>query len=128
MGELRRTPSPINGQVLPIGKPFEKGDERAKLGGKASAAARKERADLRKMAKAWLEEEVTKDKTGRAYTGAETMVRVAVKELMKGNPRFWELLRDTAGFKPVDKVMVADVEPSVIAEVENMVAEMRDEA
>ena len=38
-----------------------------------------------------------------------------------------EMIRDTAGYKPVDKVMVADVEPSVIAEVEQMVQEAESE-
>ena len=75
------------------------------------------------MAKAWLEEEVTEDKNGKKYTGAETMIRVAVKELLKGNPRFWELVRDTAGFKPVDRVLVSEVEPTIAAEVENAVQE-----
>ena len=60
---------------------------------------------------------------GEKITGGQMMVRVAVKELAKGNPRFWELMRDTAGFKPVDKVMVSEVEPAVIAEVEEMVKE-----
>ena len=51
------------------------------------------------------------------------MIRVAVKEISKGNSKFWELIRDTAGFKPVDKVMVAEVEQSVIDEVEAIVME-----
>ena len=123
MSEMRRTPSPVNGQILPDGKPFKAGDKRASEAGKASVLARKRRADLREMAKAWLEEEVTEDKKGNKYTGAETMIRVAVKELLKGNPRFWELVRDTAGFKPVDKVLVAEVEPAVVAEVESIVQE-----
>ena len=54
------------------------------------------------------------------------MVRVAVKEVAKGNSKFWELLRDTAGFKPVDKVMMAEVDPGVIDEVEQMVKEAGD--
>ena len=35
--------------------------------------------------------------------GYEKMVDVAMSEIEKGNPRFWELVRDTAGEKPVDK-------------------------
>ena len=68
-----------------------------------------------------MSEEVGKDKDGNPITGGDMMVRVAVKELSKGNPRFWELMRDTAGFKPVDRVMVSEVEPAVVAEVEAMV-------
>ena len=40
---------------------------------------------------------------------------------LNGDLKAWELVRDTAGQKPVERVMIADVEPSVIAEVEAMV-------
>ena len=43
------------------------------------------------------------------------------RRAVKGDWKTWELVRDTAGQKPVERVMVADVEPSVIAEVEAMV-------
>lgn len=113
--------SPVNGQPLPEGKEFRTGDERAKLAGIKSGQARREKADLRRQAALWLETDVGKDKNGEAITGAQMMIRVAVKEITKGNPRFWELLRDTAGFKPVDKVMVSEVDQNVIDDVERMV-------
>ena len=109
------------------GKPFGTKDERARQAGIASGAARREKGDLRKLCQLWMEEEVGTGKDGEKITGGQMMVRVAVKEVAKGNPRFWELLRDTAGFKPVDKVMVSEVEPAVIAEVEEMVKEAADE-
>ena len=126
MANKRRVPSPVNGQILPEGKPFtpgEKARECARKGGQRSAQVRRERADLRRQASMWLEENVSTDKNGNPLTGAELMIRVAVREMSKGNPKFWELLRDTAGFKPVDKVMVADVDQSVVNEVETMVKE-----
>lgn len=113
--------SPINGQPLPKGKPFQAGEERAKEAGRASGVARKEKGDLRRLCQLWMETEVATDKDGQKITGGQMMVRVAVKELAKGNPRFWELMRDTAGFKPVDKVMVSEVDPAVIDEVESLV-------
>lgn len=109
------------------GKPFGTKDERARQAGIASGAARREKGDLRKLCQLWMEEEVATGKDGEKITGGQMMVRVAVKEVAKGNPRFWELLRDTAGFKPVDKVMVSEVEPAVIAEVEEMVKEAGNE-
>ena len=105
------------------GKRFSTTDERAREAGKASGAARREKSDLRKLCQLWMEEEVAQDKDGTKITGGQMMVRVAVKEVAKGNPRFWELMRDTAGYKPVDRVMVAEVEPAVIDEVERMVQE-----
>ena len=121
--EHGRFVSPINGQPVPKGKPFVSGDLRAKEAQAKGVLARKERGDLRKLCQLWMEEEVATGKDGERITGGQMMVRVAVKELAKGNPRFWELMRDTAGFKPVDKVMVSEVEPAVIAEVEEMVKE-----
>lgn len=93
----------------------------ARQGGVASGKSRRERADLRKQMQLWLETEVAKDKNGNPLTGAELMANVAAKEMKNGNPKFWELIRDTAGFKPVEKVMVSEVEQSVIDEVEKAV-------
>lgn len=93
----------------------------ARQGGIASGKARREKADLRKQLLVFLESNATTDKHGEPLTGAELMVKVAVKEMTKGNAKYWELIRDTAGFKPVDKVMVAEVEQNIIDEVESMV-------
>ena len=115
--------SPINGQPVPEGKKFVAGDSRAREMQKRSAESRKERGDLRKLCQLWMQEEVATGKDGEKITGGQMMVRVAVKEVAKGNSKFWELLRDTAGFKPVDKVVMAEVDPNVIDEVEQMVKE-----
>lgn len=130
--EHGRFVSPINGQPVPDSPAsranrFRAGDPRAKEAQKRSALAQKEKGDLRRLCQLWMEEEVGTDNDGKKITGGEMMVRVAVKEVAKGNPRFWELLRDTAGFKPVDKVMVAEVEPAVIDEVEQLVKEAANE-
>ena len=97
--------------------------EEASKGGKNSGAARRQRADLRRVIQDWLASDAGTDKHGKTMTGAEMMLAVAVKETMKGSARHWELIRDTGGFKPVDKVMVADVDPDVIAAVEFEVKE-----
>ena len=68
--------------------------EEQKKGGIASGKARRERADLRKNLQLWLESEVTKDKSGKPLTGAELMTAVAVKEMSKGNSKYWELIRE----------------------------------
>ena len=60
-------------------------------------------------------------------TGAELMVKVAVKEMSKGNPKFWELIRDTAGFKPIDKIQVSEIDQQDIDEVEAMVLGAEEE-
>lgn len=95
--------------------------EEQSKGGKRSGEVRREKADLRRVIQTWLSEQATTDKNGNPMTGAELMAMVAVKEMSKGSARHWELLRDTAGFKPVDKVMIADVDQAVIDEVESAV-------
>lgn len=106
--------------------PFNKRSENearksGRKGGIASGKARREKADLKKQLQVWLETDVARDKNGNPLTGAELMVQVAAKHMKDGNPKYWELIRDTAGFKPVDKVMMAEVDQSVVDEVEAMV-------
>lgn len=108
------------------GTPFSTQDERASEAGKKSGESRREKGDLRNLCKIWMETEVATDKDGKPITGGQMMVRVAVKELAKGNPKFWELMRDTAGYKPIDKVMVSEVDQAVIDEVEDIVKEAYD--
>ena len=109
---------------------FKSGEEAVKAGRKggiASGKARREKADLRKQIQLFFESEATTDKNGHPLTGAELMVKVAVKEMTKGNPKYWELLRDTGGFKPVDKVQLAEVDPEVMEEVNKLVEEAENE-
>ena len=108
--------------LIPFNKRSED-EQRAirKKGGKASGKARAEKADFKRKCQMWMEAVVAHDEQGRPLTGADLMVAVAGREIKEGSPRFWELMRDTAGFKPVDKVMVAEVEQDVIDEVEGMV-------
>lgn len=96
----------------------------AKKGQEASAKKRRENNSLRAALQMWMDgDSGVKSKDGKSLSGTELMVAVAVKEAVKGNPRFWELIRDTAGEKPVERVMVAEVPQAVIDEVEKAVLE-----
>lgn len=101
--------------------------EIARQGGIASGKARREKADLKRQLQVFLESDDYKDKHGNKMTGAELMVKVAVKEMSKGNPKFWELIRDTAGFKPIDKIQVTEIDQQAIDEVEAMVLGAEEE-
>lgn len=101
--------------------------EIGKKGGIASGKARREKADLRRQMQIWLESDVTTDKHGNPMSGAQLMAAIAAREAAKGNAKFWELIRDTAGYKPVDKVMIADVDQSVIDEIDRIVEEVEAE-
>lgn len=98
----------------------EKQREIAKKGGIASGEARRAKKSLREAMQVLMDADLT-GKDGKTMTGTEAMAAKAFQAALKGDWKAWELVRDTAGQKPVERVMVADVEPSVIAEVEAMV-------
>lgn len=92
----------------------------ASKAGKASAEARRQKKMFRECLEILLEKEMT-GKNGETMTGAEALAAKLFAEAMKGNVKAFVALRDTAGQKPVEKVMVADVDADVINEVEAMV-------
>ena len=75
-----------------------------------------ERKDLRKAIEILLEKTVSKDKEGNEISGAQ-----AIEKALKGDTKAFEVIRDTAGQKPIDKVEMATIDQSVIDEVERMV-------
>lgn len=89
-------------------------------GGQKSGEARRAKKSLREAMQILMDADLT-GKDGKTMTGTEAMAAKAFQAALKGDWKAWELVRDTAGQKPVERVMVADVEPSVIAEVEAMV-------
>ena len=91
---------------------------------KRSVEARRRNTEERKSLKAAFDALLEKDYTdskGNTLSGAQLSALNVFKKAMKGDLRAFELMRDTAGQKPVDKVMMAEVEQSVIDEVEKMV-------
>lgn len=96
--------------------------EEAKKGAQKSAEVRREKRDLRKAIEILLETDI-KGKNGEIKSGAEAIAIAQFQKALKGDTRAFEVLRDTAGQKPIEKVMVADVEQSVIDEVEKAVLE-----
>ena len=90
--------------------------ERGRKGGLASGEARRKRKTLKEELILMLSDGDVQQKISIAL----------INEAINGNnagsvTKAFEVIRDTIGEKPVDKVMIADVEPSVIAEVEAMV-------
>ena len=95
-------------------------DEEQSKGGIASGEARRRKRDLRLAFEALLEKEF-KNKDGASISGAEAIAMKQMEKALKGDSKAFEIVRDTSGQKPVDKVMIAEVEQSVIDEVERMV-------
>lgn len=89
----------------------EEARERGRKGGLASGEARRKRKTLKEELLLMLSEGETQ----------QSVTLALIEKAMSGDTKAFEVIRDTIGEKPVDKVMFADVEPSVIAEVEAMV-------
>ena len=95
--------SPVNGQPLPRGKPFD--TESARESAQKSHKVQRENgmirnALLRELAKT----KVLKD--GREIGGYDAMAEAAIANALK-NPRYWELVRDSIGEKPTDNSNIA---------------------
>lgn len=107
-------------------KPFTSEQSRAeavkngKKGGIASGEARRRKKLLRECLEELLEKDI-KDKSGNTMTGAEAMAAKVFQQALKGDLKAFEIVRDTAGQKPVDKVVVSEIDIDVIDEVERMV-------
>ena len=85
--------------------------ERGRKGGLASGEARRKRKTLKEELLLMLSDGETQ----------QSVTLALIEKAMSGDTKAFEVIRDTIGEKPVDKVMIADVEPSVISEVEAIV-------
>lgn len=97
----------------------EEARENGRKGGKASGKAKKKKKLIKEYIEILLNEEIT-DKNGNTMTGAEAMAVRAFQDALKGKYKAWELVRDTAGQKPVEKVRVSDIDPDIAKEIEKM--------
>ena len=94
--------------------------ELGRKGGAASGEARRRKRDIRLALEALLEK-TYKGKGGEELSGAEAIAVKQMEKALKGDTRAFEVVRDSAGQKPVEKVMVAEVSQDVIDEVERAI-------
>ena len=97
-------------------KSGEEAVENGRKGGIASGESKRRRKTLKEELLLMLENEDVQRSVAAAL----------INEAIEGNnsgsvARAFETIRDTIGEKPVDKVMIADVDPAVINEVEDEV-------
>ena len=97
--------------------------------GIASGKSIRNKALLKDCINILMEKKVIDPETGKKLTGAEQLSinlwKKALEEIDTGKAaKAFEVLRDTSGQKPIDKVMIAEVDQTVIDEVEAM---MNDE-
>lgn len=122
---------PQNGtkNLIPTNKRSKEEAKRlGKKGGIASGKARREKKTLRQCLEILLEKEIS-DKNGNKMTGAEAMAAKVFQQALQGNLKAFEIVRDTAGQKPVDKVqMKTDVNIADSAErLSNIFEQIKEE-
>lgn len=100
----------------------EKQREVARKGGIASGKAKREKKTLRQCLELLLEQQIT-SKDGTKVTGAEAISIAQFKKALKGDTKAFEVVRDTSGNKPIEKIIVSEVSQEIIDEVEKMVKE-----
>ena len=93
-------------------------------GGINSGKARRNKAMLKDCLEILMEKKM-KGEDGKKITGAEALaVNLFVKALAEQDTakaaKAFEVIRDTSGQKPVDKIVFAEVDQAVIDEVEQM--------
>lgn len=77
--------------------------ENGQKGGIASGEARRRKRDIRKALEILLEKDYT-DKHGNTMSGAEAIALKQLEKALKGDTKAFEVVRDTVGQKPVEKV------------------------
>ena len=79
--------------------------EEAKKGGIASGEARRRKRDIRLALEALLEKDIS-DKNGNVMTTTEAIALKQVEKALKGDTKAFEVVRDTVGQKPTEKLDV----------------------
>ena len=90
-----------------------------RAGGRASGEARRRKRQLKDALQELLDREYT-DKNGNTADGTTILAAELFKKAQKGDIRAWELLRDTVGQKPVDRVEVGTIDPDARAEMDEL--------
>lgn len=117
MDEKKRPVSPINGQPLPRGKPFEPGEEqreKSRRAGKRSGEVRAARKTLREELLQLLT--VNVEKNGKNEQTQTAMSAALIKQALNGNTKAFEIIRDTIGEKPTESVAIVTADFSALDE------------
>lgn len=96
--------------------------EEQSRGGKASAETRRRRKTFAELFDIWLSDDHA-DKKGITMNGAEALAQAVLAKAVKGDLKAFELIRDTVGEKPVEKVAKVEISQEIRDKVESAVKE-----
>ena len=101
---------------------FKSGENAAtagRKGGIASGKKKRHNKELKAACLALIEGKHVQN--GEELTGADILAMTAFKKAAKGDWKAWELIRDTAGQKPIERAVVSAIDANTIKEVEAIV-------
>ena len=90
-------------------------------GGIASGEARRKKRDLKLAFQVLLETDI-KSKNGEIKSGAEAIAIAQFQKALKGDTRAFEVIRDTSGQKPVEKVEQVNIDGEYLDKVNELKA------
>lgn len=93
--------------------------EQGRRGGKASGEARRRKKLLRECLTELLEREYESSE-GKKMGGADLISVKLFKKAMDGDLKAFEIIRDTVGQKPVEKIEVDTIDPQARAEMDEL--------
>lgn len=91
-------------------KSGEKAAASGRKGGIKSGEVKRAKKELRQCFEALLESNVMDKKTGEEMSGAEAAALTVFRKALKGDLKAFELMRDTSGQKPKEKVEQINVD------------------
>lgn len=97
----------------------EEAREISKQGGIASGEARRRKRDLKRALEVLLEKDI-KAKDGTLLSGAEALAAKQFEKALKGDTKAFEVIRDTSGQKPVDRVEQVNIDAEYLGRVNEL--------
>ena len=95
--------------------------EEAKRGGIASGKARRERKLMREAFEELLSRDYH-DSNGNVLDGTSALAAKVFKQAMDGDLKAFEIIRDTTGQKPVERIESVEIPPEVYERVERVLS------
>lgn len=102
--------------------------EEASKGGKRSAEVRREKRDLRRALEVLLDKEYTDKKSGNVQTGAELLAFKQFQKALEGDTKAFEVVRDTAGQKPMERLNITANDDETIKEMQDFFSQKKESA
>ena len=101
-------------------RPIEERRRIASMGGKARGEQKKRQKTFREALETLLAKEVI-DKNGEKYDLLTAISAKQVEKASKGDTKAFEVIRDTIGQKPVERVEISDIDKGIADEIDGYV-------